>query len=93
MADDHTPEQDVAIAREQLAKGDLEHALHHLGCALSTNPVHPEWMQLLQQIVGQARDPLALVPERDDMSYVDAANRAYCLAWMRQWEEALDAPG
>jgi tetratricopeptide (TPR) repeat protein len=90
MADDHTPEQDVAIAREALAKGDLPHALHHLGCALASNPVQPEWMQLLQQIVGQARDPLALVELGEEASYVDAANRSYCLAWVRRWEEALD---
>src|SRR5688572_20115715 len=85
-----TPEQDVQIARQALAQGDLRHALHHVGCALASNPMHPEWMQLLQQIVGQSPDPLSLVELAGETSFVDAANRSYLLAWVRRWEEALD---
>ena len=85
-----TPDQDVALARQALAQGDLRHALHHVGCALATNPMHPEWMQLLQQIVGQSPDPLSLVELAGETSFVDAANRSYLLAWVRKWEEALD---
>lgn len=87
---DPTPEQDAALARQALAQGDLKHALHHVGCALASNPMHPEHMQLLNSIVGAAPDPLALVELQGDTSFVDAANRAYVLAWVRRWDEALD---
>ncbi len=85
-----TPEQDVALARQELASGDLAHALHHVGCALATNPMQPEWMQLLAEIMGRAPDPLALTTFVGETSFIDAANRAYALAWVRRWEEALD---
>lgn len=87
---DPTPEQEIATAQAALAAGDLPHALHHVGCALSHNPMHPEWMQLLNQVIGSAPDPMKLADVGDNPSFVDAANRAYILAWMRQWEEALD---
>jgi tetratricopeptide (TPR) repeat protein len=87
---ENTPEQDVQLARQALASNDLKHALHHIGCALASNPMHPEWMQVLNQIVGAAPDPLKLVEIQGDTSFVDAANRAYVLAWVRRWDEALD---
>ena len=87
---ENTPEQDVQLARQALAGGDLPHALHHIGCALASNPMHPEWMQVLNQIVGAAPDPMKLVELEGNTSFVDAANRAYVLAWMRRWDEALD---
>lgn len=91
MADPHpTPEHDVTLARQALAAGDLAHALHHVGCALASNPMHPEWMQLLAQIIGAAPDPLALTAIDGDTSFIDAANRAYALAYGGRWEEALD---
>ena len=92
MADhaDPTPEQEIATARQALAAGDLPHALHHVGCALASNPMHPEWMALLNQVIGAAPDPMKLAEVGENPSYIDAANRAYILAWMRRWEEALD---
>ncbi len=92
MADEAepTPEQEIATARQALAAGDLPHALHHVGCALASNPMHPEWMALLNQVIGAAPDPMKLAEVGDNPSYVDAANRAYILGWMRRWEEALD---
>jgi tetratricopeptide (TPR) repeat protein len=88
--DDPTPEQEIATARQALAKGDLPHALHHVGCALAANPMQAEWMGLLNQVIGAAPDPLKLAEVGENPSYVDAANRAYILAWVRRWEEALD---
>ncbi|HVK78478.1 MAG TPA: hypothetical protein VM734_34500, partial [Kofleriaceae bacterium] len=86
-----TPDQDIATARQALAEGDLKHALHHVGCAMASNPMHPEWMQLMNQIIGQAPDPMKLVEiEGNEASFVDAANKSYVLAWMRRWDEALD---
>ncbi|MCB9564924.1 MAG: hypothetical protein H6708_31450 [Kofleriaceae bacterium] len=93
MAHDHdhpTPEQDAQLARDALAQNDLPHALHHIGCALASNPMHPEWFAVLNDIIGRAPDPMALVQIEGDVSFIDAANRSYVLAWMRQWEEALD---
>ncbi len=88
---DTTPEQDITVARQALAAGDLKHALHHVGCAMASNPMNPEWMGLMNQILGQTQDPLALVATgAGDTSFVDAANKSYVLAWLRRWEEALD---
>ncbi|HVV84501.1 MAG TPA: tetratricopeptide repeat protein [Kofleriaceae bacterium] len=85
-----TPEQEIATARQALAAGDLPHALHHVGCALASNPMNQEWMGLLNQVIGSAPDPMKLAEVGENPSYVDAANRAYILAWVRRWEEALD---
>ncbi len=89
-APDPTPEQEIATARQALATGDLPHALHHVGCALAHNPMHPEWMALLNQVIGAAPDPMKLAEVGENPSFIDAANKAYILAWMRQWDEALD---
>ncbi|MCE9575568.1 MAG: tetratricopeptide repeat protein [Deltaproteobacteria bacterium] len=94
--DDHdhpTPEQEIATARQAFASGDLKHALHHVGCALTSNPMHQEYMGLLNQIVGTicARpDAMQLTELEEGPNFVDAAMRSYVLAWMRNWEEALD---
>ncbi len=87
---DNTPDQDIALAHQALAANDLIHALHHVGCALATNPMHPEWMQLLNKVIGAAPDPMKLVELGGETNFIDAANRAYVLAWMRRWDEALD---
>src|SRR5579862_529022 len=92
--DDHSsPEADVAQAQQALAQGDLGHALHHIGCALASNPMNQEWMGVLNQVVGQIAqrpDPLSFVQLEGDTSFIDGANRAYVLAWLRKWDEALD---
>lgn len=85
-----SPDQDVALARQALAQRDLKHALHHIGCALTHDPMHRERMQLLSEIIAAAPDPMALVELDGDVSFVDAANRSYVLAWMRRWSEAMD---
>ncbi len=90
MANQDAHEADAAEAKRAFAAGDLKHALHHLGSALTSNPLHPEWMQLLNQIMQQSGDPLKLTEIEGDTSFIDAANRSYALAWARRWEEALD---
>ncbi|HTJ46034.1 MAG TPA: tetratricopeptide repeat protein [Kofleriaceae bacterium] len=90
--DDRDHDQDFATARQAFAEGDLAHALLHIGCALAGNPMHPERMALMNQIVGaitQRPDAMKLI-ELDDPSVVEIANRSYVLAWMGQWVEALD---
>jgi tetratricopeptide (TPR) repeat protein len=83
-------DQDTALARQALAQRDLPHALHHIGCALTHDPMHRERMQLLNEIIAAAPDPMALVQLEGDVSFVDAANKSYVLAWMGRWVEALD---
>ena len=83
-------DQDTALARQALAQRDLPHALHHIGCALTHDPMHRERMQLLNEIIAAAPDPMALVQLEGDVSFVDAANKSYVLAWMRRWSEAMD---
>ncbi|MBK9033812.1 MAG: hypothetical protein IPL61_21520 [Myxococcales bacterium] len=85
-----SPDQDVALARQALAQRDLPHALHHIGCALTHDPMDRERMQLLNEIIAAAPDPMALVQLEGDVSFVDAANKSYVLAWMRRWSEAMD---
>ncbi|MBK7078687.1 MAG: hypothetical protein IPH44_41125 [Myxococcales bacterium] len=83
-------DQDTALARQALAQRDLPHALHHIGCALTHDPMHRERMAVLNEIIAAAPDPMALVRLEGDVSFVDAANKSYVLAWMRRWSEAMD---
>lgn len=87
---ERSADEDIALARSALAQRDLRHALHHVGCALTHDPMNRERMMLLNEIIAAAPDPMALVELDGETSFVDAANRAYVLAWMRRWPEALD---
>ena len=87
---ERSPDDDVALARSALAQRDLKHALHHIGCALTHDPMHRERMMILNEIIAASPDPMALVELEGEASFVDAANQAYILAWMRRWPEALD---
>jgi len=87
---ERSAEDDVALARQALAQRDLKHAMHHVGCALTHDPMNRERMMLLNEIIAAAPDPMALVDFQGEASFVDAANKAYVLAWMRRWPEALD---
>ncbi|HTM23246.1 MAG TPA: tetratricopeptide repeat protein [Kofleriaceae bacterium] len=96
MSDDHdhpSPEQEAAMARDALAKGDLGHAIHHIGCALIGNPTSYDWLGVLAQIVQRSPDPLGLVPVGGDTNFVTAATRGYILAMQGKWEEAIDLVG
>ena len=42
-----TPEQDIAVAREALGRGEFQHAAFHVGCALMSNPNRPDWIAVL----------------------------------------------
>jgi tetratricopeptide (TPR) repeat protein len=90
---EQTPEQHAALARQAMAGGDLSHALFHLGSALASEPMHKEWLPMMQHLAHQVStthpDPLSLVPE-GDMTYVQAANRSWVLAYLGRWVEALD---
>ncbi len=85
-----TPEQEVELARAALAAHDLDHALHHIGSALSSNPANHEWLAVLVDIANRSPDPLGLVNlDSGHADFVTAATRAYLLAVRDQHQEAL----
>jgi len=84
-----TPEQDIMLAERALAEGELAHAAFHAGAALVSNPNNPEWLALLQRIVTCAGDPLELAPLQKDNYAGTVAVRAYILAHLGRYSEAL----
>lgn len=86
-----SPEEDARIAQQALAQGDLVHAVHHIGCALSVRPLHPEWLGFLDHVLRRVPDPLSLaeVDEEGETSFVTAATRAYAFSVKGQWVDAL----
>lgn len=86
-----SPEDDARIAHEALAQGDLVHAVHHIGCALSARPLHPEWLGMLDSILRRVPDPLSLaeVDEDEETSFVTASTRAWAYSVKGQWVDAL----
>ena len=77
---DPSPEQDMAIARDALAKNDLPHAAHHIAWALQADPENQDALGLLDQIIAAAPDAAALVPMQSSMSSAEAAVHAYIRA-------------
>jgi len=75
------PEQDIVIARQALARGDLKHATFHVGGALAASPDNQGGLALLDQIIAQAgAKALDLAPLSNEVYYGTAAVRAYILA-------------
>ncbi|MBI3725601.1 tetratricopeptide repeat protein, partial [bacterium] len=85
------PEEEAAIALDALAKNELQHAAHHIACALASDPTRPEWLELLEKIVANADDPLSLAPLEQGKPtwFGTAAVRARILARAGKLEEAL----
>src|SRR5215467_9087632 len=76
-----TPEQDLSLAQQALARGDLQHAAFHVGGALATNPDYQDGLALLDRIIALAgTKALDLAPLSKDVYYGTAAVRAYTLA-------------
>ncbi len=84
------PEQDMALAQQALARGDLKHAAFHVGGALATNPDNHGWLALLDQIIAQAgTKALDLAPLSKDVYFGTAAVRAYILAKQGELSSAV----
>jgi tetratricopeptide (TPR) repeat protein len=84
------PEQDLAIARQALARGDLKHAAFHAGGALATNPDNQDGLVLLDQVIAQAgTKALDLAPLSKEVFYGTAAVRAYILAKQGDFASAV----
>lgn len=64
MSQSHTtPEQDLALAREALASGDMPHAARHLAGALASDPVNPEYLAMAEALLRAAPENAAeLIP-------------------------------
>ena len=67
--DDHhgaqppTFDDDVRIARQALAAGDLDHAVHHIASAVASGADRPGCAALIDMLIATAGpDPLAVVP-------------------------------
>jgi tetratricopeptide (TPR) repeat protein len=86
----HDPEADAAMARDAFAERDLPHAAFHAASALSGDPMNSEWRELLDKIIDAADDPLKLAPLEEENSFVTVALRAYVLARLGNWPDAID---
>jgi tetratricopeptide (TPR) repeat protein len=85
-----TPEQDLSIAQQTLARGDLKHAAFHVGGVLATNPDNQDGLALLDQIIALAGPKaLDLAPLGEEVYYGTAAVRAYILAAQGELSSAV----
>jgi tetratricopeptide (TPR) repeat protein len=85
-----TPEEDLSIAQQALARGDLKHAAFHVGGALATNPDNQDGLTLLDQIIALAGSKaLDLAPLSKEGYYGTAAVRAYILAAQAELSSAV----
>lgn len=77
-----TPEQDLALARESLARGDMPHAAKHLAAALASDPVNPEFLRTAEALLRAApENPNKLIPLNGGTPWFgDVALHAWLLA-------------
>lgn len=85
-----TPEEDLALAEEALAEGDLRHAAFHTASALAADPESGACLRKLDQIIEAADDPLSLFPLEEETPFTVVAGRAYVLARRSEHQEALE---
>lgn len=79
----YSPDEEFEIARWVYEnERDLKHAAHHLSAALAGNPLDPARIKLLDTLIAESADPLALAPtSADEATYFGTvAVRAYVLA-------------
>ena len=86
-----SPEEDIAIARTALAKGDYVHAAHHLAAALGEDPSRSDWLGLFDQVIAAAPDAEKLAPiKATPPAYSTVAAHAYILARLGRVAEGID---
>jgi hypothetical protein len=57
----YTPEEEFDIAKGVYEQDrDLNHAAHHLIAAVAGDPLDPDRLELLDTLIDEAPDPLAL---------------------------------
>lgn len=74
------PESEIWTAKQSIISKELEHAVFHLGRALSADPKHPAALELLDELISDADSPLELAPLVEGVSYTTAAVHSYILA-------------
>lgn len=74
------PESEIWTAKQSIISKELEHAVFHLGRALSADPNHPTALELLDELIEDAESPLELAPLVEGVSYTTAAVHSYILA-------------
>lgn len=85
------PDDDIALAREAIAAGDLRHAAFHAARALTADPGRREWLLILDQVIDAAAEPLDLFPlDEEGTAFPTAAAHAYALGRLGRVPEALD---
>ena len=85
-----TPEKEAKIAADALASGDLAHAAYHIGTALAHDPLKPEWLEVLNEVIRRSPDVLTLLRlDASRSDFITAATRAYALAALNKVQEAL----
>lgn len=57
-----TPQDDIRIALQAIAEGDLSHATYHVVAALAAAPDAPEHLAVADTLFDRSDDPLSLVP-------------------------------
>lgn len=85
-----SPPQDLELAKLAFAKGDLSHATHHIACAIAVDPLGPQYLEMIDRLIANTDDPLALAPVQDGAFYGMVAVRAYMLADRGDYDDALD---
>jgi tetratricopeptide (TPR) repeat protein len=72
-----TPEQDRALARAELDKGDLKHGAFHAACGIGEEPVHADSLALLERMAALGKRPEELYPLDGQVAFGEAATRAW----------------
>jgi tetratricopeptide (TPR) repeat protein len=84
------PESEIWTARQSIISQELEHAVFHLGRALSADPGHDQALELLDELISDAEQPLQLAPLVEGVPYTTAACHAYILAKTKHFPEAMN---
>ncbi len=82
--------EDLATAKRARDAGDLHHAAEHVAWALAARPGDAEALALADALFNAARDPLALVPLRENNPFAVVALRARAPAQTGGTTEAIE---
>lgn len=84
-----SPDQEYQVALDNYRRGDFPHAIHHLSWALSKDPENTQWLDLLNNILTQSKQPLKLIELKAGIDYANAAVSAYIHARNNDISRAL----
>jgi tetratricopeptide (TPR) repeat protein len=84
------PDSEVWTAKQSIILQELEHAVFHIGRALSADPSHDQALKMLDDLIGDAKQPLKLAPLIEGVPYTTAACHSYILAKTERIPEAVN---